>query len=290
MSETDGKRAVPAIWPSPAKLNLFLHVLGRRPDGYHDIQTLFQILDWGDEIHIRVDANGAIVRGHADYPVAAEEDLAVRAARLLRRQAGSRLGARIDVHKQIPLGAGLGGGSSNAATVLIALNRLWGCGLSLEDLADLGGALGADVPVFVHGHTALASGTGDRLQPVRLGERHYVLVLPTVSIPTRDLFEDPDLARDSQPIGLAEALDGTGRNDFEPVVRKRYPAMAEALDVLRRWGRPVMTGTGSAIFLEVGSAEQAADKAREIKNLYNVRAVCGVDRSPLHRALAADDN
>lgn len=290
MSETDEKRPGPAIWPSPAKLNLFLHVLGRRPDGYHDIQTLFQILDWGDEIRIRLDPDGAIVRGHADYAVAAEEDLAVRAARLLRRHAGGGLGARIDIHKRIPLGAGLGGGSSNAATVLVALNRLWGCGLSPDDLAELGAALGADVSVFVHGHTALAGGTGDRLQPVRLGERHYVLVLPALSIPTRDLFEDPDLSRDSEPISPSEALGGRGRNDFEPVVRKRYPAMAEALDVLRRWGRPVMTGTGSAIFLQADSARQAADKAREIKNLYNVRAVCGVDRSPLHRALAADDN
>lgn len=277
-----------SIWPAPAKLNLFLHVTGRRPDGYHEIQTLFQLLDWGDAIHILRSEDGRIGRKAADYPVAEEDDLVIRAARLLQQTAGCRWGATICVHKNIPLGTGLGGGSSDAATVLLVLNRLWGCGFDVSTLAALGLRLGADVPVFVHGHSAMASGIGEQLEAVELGSRHYVLVLPALSISTAAVFGDPDLARNSMPISLAEARAGRGRNDCEAVVRKRYPAMAEALDTLRRWGRPVLTGTGSGIFLSMGSRQEAMSAAREMKSLYNVRAVSGVDRSPLHAVLEAD--
>jgi 4-diphosphocytidyl-2-C-methyl-D-erythritol kinase len=277
-----------STWPAPAKINLFLHVTGRRPDGYHEIQTLFQLLDWGDEIRILPTANGRISRAAADYPVAEEDDLVIGAARLLQQTAGCRRGAAIAVRKNIPLGSGLGGGSSDAATVLLVLNQLWECGLDLPALAALGLRLGADVPVFVHGRTAMASGVGDQLQAVELGSRYYVLVLPALSISTRAVFGDPDLTRNSAPISLAEARAGRGRNDCEAVVRRRYPAMAETLDALRRWGRPVMTGTGSGIFLSMESQEQAMSAAREIKSLYNVRAVSGVDRSPLHAMLEAD--
>jgi 4-diphosphocytidyl-2-C-methyl-D-erythritol kinase len=275
-------------WPAPAKLNLFLHVTGRRPDGYHEIQTLFQLLDWGDEIHILRTEDARIGRKDADYPVAEEDDLVIRAARLLQRAAGCRSGAMISVRKNIPLGSGLGGGSSDAATVLLVLNQLWDCGFDLPTLAALGLRLGADVPVFVHGHTAMASGIGDQLEPAELGSRHYVLVLPALSISTRAVFCDPDLARNSTPISLAEARAGRGRNDCEAVVRKRYPAMAKALDTLRRWGRPTLTGTGSGIFLSMESREDAMSAAREMKSLYNVRAVSGVDRSPLQAVLEAD--
>jgi 4-diphosphocytidyl-2-C-methyl-D-erythritol kinase len=277
-----------STWPAPAKLNLFLHVTGRRPDGYHEIQTLFQLLDWGDEIRILPTVDTRISRAAVDYPVAEEDDLVIRAARLLQQTTGCERGATIDVGKNVPLGSGLGGGSSDAATVLLVLNRLWGCGLDLPELAALGLRLGADVPVFVRGHTALAAGIGDQVEAVELGDRHYVLVLPAVSISTRSVFGDPDLTRNSTPISLAEACAGKGRNDCEAVVRKRYPAMAEALDTLRRWGRPVMTGTGSGIFLSMESHKQAMSAAREIKSLYNVRAVSGVDRSPLHALLEAD--
>jgi 4-diphosphocytidyl-2-C-methyl-D-erythritol kinase len=276
-----------SVWPAPAKINLFLHVTGRRADGYHELQTLFQLLGWGDEVGIRPSAGAAITRLGADYPVAAEEDLAVLAARLLQAETGCRRGAEIRVHKRIPLGSGLGGGSSDAATVLVVLNHLWGCGLGLPELAALGVRLGADVPVFVHGHSALATGVGDRLTPVHLGPRHYVLVFPKAAIGTRKVFCDPDLPRDSKPISLAAALAGEGRNDCEAVVRKRYPAMAELLERLQQWGRPRMTGTGSGIFLAMGSAEEAIDAAHEMKSLYNVRAVSGVDRSPLHDRLDA---
>jgi 4-diphosphocytidyl-2-C-methyl-D-erythritol kinase len=276
-----------STWPAPAKLNLFLHVTGRRADGYHEIQTLFQLIDWGDEIVLRVTPDGTIVREPVDYPVAEADDLVVRAAHALRQATDCAQGARIGVRKNIPLGSGLGGGSSDAATVLLALNHLWGCGLELKDLAALGVRLGADVPLFVDGHTAMAGGIGDRLEAVALGMRHYVLVLPGLSISTGAVFADPDLPRDSRPISLSEALAGGGRNDCEVVVRKHYPAMASALENLRQWGRPAMTGTGSGIFLPMDSEEQAISAAREIKTLYNVRAVSGVDRSPLREMLDA---
>jgi len=272
-------------WPAPAKINLFLHVTGRRPDGYHEIQTLFQLLDWGDEISIRTTADAGIRRERADYPVKEDDDLVIRAARLLQRAAACRQGAVLRVEKNIPLGSGLGGGSSDAATVLLALNHLWRCGLDLSELAALGLQLGADVPLFVYGRSAMAAGIGDRLEPVRLGRRHYVLVFPALSISTREVFMDPGLPRDTPPISLAEALSGHGRNDCEAVVRKRYPEMSEAFARLRRWGRPLLTGTGSVIFLSMENKKQALRTARQIKTLYNVRAVSGVDRSPVHGML-----
>jgi 4-diphosphocytidyl-2-C-methyl-D-erythritol kinase len=277
-----------SCWPAPAKINLFLHVTGRRADGYHELQTLFQLLDWGDTIRVRTSPDGRILREAADYPVAEEDDLVMRAARTLQRATGCTQGATLAVDKRVPLGAGLGGGSSDAATVLLVLNRLWNCGLGLPALSALGVRLGADVPLFVNGRTALASGIGDRLEPVALGRRHYVLVFPELSISTRDVFADPDLKRDSLPIGLADALAGKGHNDCEQVVRKRYPQMAQALETLRRWGQPLVTGTGSGIFLSMESETRAMSAAREIKSLYNVRAVSGVDRSPLHELLDTD--
>ncbi|MCU0988405.1 MAG: 4-(cytidine 5'-diphospho)-2-C-methyl-D-erythritol kinase [Xanthomonadales bacterium] len=277
-----------AAWPAPAKINLFLHITGRRPDGYHELQTLFQLLDWGDEIRVQATADPVIRRDAADYSVAEDADLAVRAARLLQTESACRRGARIRVLKRIPLGAGLGGGSSDAATVLLVLNRLWNCGLTLPELAGLGARLGADVPVFVNGRSAMATGIGERLQPVNIGRRHYVLVLPGLAISTAAIFADPELARDSTPISLADALAGRGRNDCEAVVRKRYPQMAAIMASLEHWGRPVMTGTGSAIFLPMESRERAIHATREMKTLYNVRAVTGLDCSPVHEMLDAD--
>lgn len=274
-------------WPAPAKINLFLHVTGRRPDGYHELQTLFQLLDWGDELEIEATDGPEIRRLGADYGVPENQDLVVRAATALQREAGTGQGADIRVVKRIPMGAGLGGGSSDAATVLVVLNRLWDCGLGPERLAGIGARLGADVPVFVRGHSALAEGIGERLQPVRLGARHYVLVLPGLAISTAEVFSDPDLRRDSAPLELDEALGGGGRNDCEPVVLARYPLLREMASNLRRWGRPRLTGTGSALFLEMPSAQAADRAARQMKTLYNVRAVRGLDRSPLHRMLGA---
>jgi len=275
-------------WPSPAKINLFLHVTGRRPDGYHDIQTLFQLLDWGDELRIRPNSTAVISRPSPDYPVAEHDDLAVRAAKLLQSETACGMGVEIQVKKRIPLGSGMGGGSSNAATVLLALNHLWGCGLALDELAGLGAMLGADVPVFVRGQSALAGGVGDRLESVTLGRRHYVLVFPDYSVSTREVFSDPSLKRDSPRISLARALAGEGFNDCEAVVRERIPAFGLLLDELREWGRPRMTGTGSGIFIPMRDEKSANSAAEQMKSLYNVRAVNGVDRSPVHGMLDAN--
>ena len=273
------------VWPAPAKLNLFLHVTGRRSDGYHELQTLFQILDWGDEVRIEVLDKPQISRPRASYPVAELDDLVVRAALLLQAETSCCRGARIEVIKRIPAGSGLGGGSSNAATVLLVLNKLWGCNLKEEELASIGLRLGADLPVFIRGHTALGTGVGETLRPVRLGERHYLLIIPDFTIATREVFADPDLPRNSRTLSLEQALSGTGGNDCESVVMNRYPAFADMLHDLRKLGDARMTGTGSAIFIPMSDKKSAKSAAEKIKCRYNVRAVCGVDQSPLHELL-----
>ncbi len=277
--------AADVVWPAPAKFNLFLHVCGRRPDGYHELQTLFQLIDFCDELVMEPSEDGDIQRlgGLAGIPV--EDDLAVRAARLLQKESGSRLGARISIKKRIPVGAGLGGGSSDAATVLLVLNTLWECGFSTKDLAGLGLRLGADVPLFVEGRTALAGGVGEVLDPVELGERHYVLVEMPVHISTAELFRNPALQRDCPVISRADALSGACFNAFEPVVTALYPQMAEALENLRKYGKPRMTGTGSSIFLEMPGVEAATNATLQLNSLYNVRAVRGLDQSPVHEML-----
>jgi 4-diphosphocytidyl-2-C-methyl-D-erythritol kinase len=276
---------VPSAWPAPAKLNLFLHVIGRRPDGYHEIQTLFQLVDFFDELSIEVTDSNTVTRLDCDYGVAEAHDLVVRSARLLQAATGTRRGARIQVRKQIPLGAGLGGGSSNAATTLLVLNELWQCGLSLDELAALALSLGADVPVFVQGHTAFASGIGEKLHFLDLGKRHYLLVFNPLHISTAEIFRHPDLVRNAPPVNLASALADHGRNDCEAVVCKLYPQFAQFLDDLRPWGNPRMTGTGSCVFLAMPDENAAKTAAREIECRYNVRAVSGLDRSPLHGML-----
>jgi 4-diphosphocytidyl-2-C-methyl-D-erythritol kinase len=269
-------------WPAPAKINLFLHILGRRQDGYHDIQTLFQLLDWGDEIGIRPVSGREITRLPVSYGVPESEDLVVRAANLLQSETAVRRGAEIAVRKRVLPGSGMGGGSSDAATVLLVLNQLWNCKLELEELSRLGRCLGADVPVFIHGHSAVAEGIGEKLEPVILGERHYVLVFPDFPVSTRDVFADPDLNRNSKRLGPAQVLEGRGANDCEPVVRKRIPAFDNMLQSLEKWGDPLMTGTGSGIFIPMRDKKSAKSTAQAMKTLYNVRAVQGVDRSPLH--------
>ncbi len=272
-------------WPAPAKLNLFLHVTGQRPDGYHELQTLFQLLDWGDEVSIEPLDEPGISRPRASYAVQEADDLVVRAARLLQAETSCRQGARIEVKKRIPAGSGLGGGSSDAATVLVVLNRLWGCGLDIDELASIGIRLGADVPVFVRGHSALAAGLGDELQSVDLGNRYYLLVFPGFSISTGDVFRHPDLPRKSPKISLAEALAGAGKNDCEVVVKKQFPHLKQMLNDLEQWGVVRMTGTGSTLFISMPDEKSAKSTAQAMKCRYNVRAVRGVDRSPLHELL-----
>ncbi|MGC8516981.1 MAG: 4-(cytidine 5'-diphospho)-2-C-methyl-D-erythritol kinase [Steroidobacteraceae bacterium] len=274
------------LWPAPAKLNLFLHVTGRRADGYHELQTLFQIVDLCDTLAIEVREDGRIERlgGLADVP--AEQDLTVRAARALQAATETRLGASLRVIKRIPVGGGLGGGSSDAATTLLALNHLWGCGLSRDALAALGLPLGADVPVFIRGFSAWAEGVGERLEPVTLPERWYVIVRPGVSVPTREVFQSPELTRNSPIITIRAFFESGGRNDCEPVVRAHWPEVAEALDWLGRSAPARLTGTGSCIFASVASPSEAERIAARVPDTWRSFVARGLNVSPLHALLS----
>jgi len=276
-------------WPAPAKLNLFLHITGRRSDGYHEIQTVFQLLDWGDVLNFSVTKDGRIGRRNELPGIPETEDLSLRAARLLQGVSGSRRGVEIALDKRIPPGSGLGGGSSDAATVLHALNVLWDCGLSIAELAELGLSLGADVPVFVHGQSAWAEGIGERLTPLSLGDTWYVLVFPEISISTAEVFRDPGLKCDRSPVGFSSSATGLTGNDCEPVVLKLYPRMQEIMQELSCWGVPRLTGTGSCIFIVCNGKNQADDTTRQLKCRYNVRAVRGVDRSSLLKKVSERD-
>lgn len=274
-------------WPAPAKLNLFLHVLGRRADGYHELQTLFQFVDFADDVLLEPTADGAIRLLEGAAGVAAGQDLAERAARLLQSHTRVRAGARIAVRKRIPQGAGLGGGSSDAATVLVALNHLWQTGLSLDGLAQLGLTLGADVPVFVRGQAAWAEGVGERLVPVDIPEPWYVITWPNVLVSTARVFEASDLTRNTPRMKMADFLAGAGRNDCEPVVRRLYPAVAQMMDWLGRHAPARLTGTGGAVFAAFEHAE-AAHAALSDRPAGCAGVVArGRNRSPLHEMLAA---
>ncbi|MGD9021097.1 MAG: 4-(cytidine 5'-diphospho)-2-C-methyl-D-erythritol kinase [Lysobacterales bacterium] len=274
-------------WPAPAKINLFLHVTGRRDDGFHDLQTLFQILDWGDDLRFALNDNGAISLACNTEAIAPEEDLCVRAAMALQRHCGVSRGVHVELCKRIPLGAGLGGGSSDAATVLLALNRLWSCGLSERQLVELGLELGSDVPVFIHGHSAWAEGRGERLINAALGPRHYVLVFPDFGISTARVFSHPGLRRNTPPVEMASMQPDAGGNDCQSVALEMYPALRAIMEDLQRWGRPRMSGTGSTLFLAFADKKSAIGAASELKCRYNVRAVEGVDTSPLLDRLSA---
>lgn len=238
---------------APAKLNLFLHITGRRADGFHDLETFFQLVDLCDELDIESRDDGRIVREPPPTDallasLADDEDLTVRAARLLQQASGTRLGAGIHVTKRIPAGGGLGGGSSDAAAVLLALNELWSLHWSVQKLAELGLALGSDVPVFVHGRSAFARGRGEKLLPVELPPRWFLIVHPGISVSTREIFSAPELTRDTAPLRIAALPPDGGRNDCEQAVRRRYPPVAAALDLLAPQGAR-LTGTGACVFV-----------------------------------------
>ena len=272
---------LPKSWPAPAKLNLFLHIIGRRGDGYHELQTLFQILDWGDELRFTINSSGQISRSCNIDGIAEADDICVRAARMLQSRRGVRKGVHIDLIKRVPMGAGLGGGSSDAATVLVALNHLWSCGQTPQQLAGMGLELGADVPVFVHGQSAWAEGRGEMLRAATLGRRYYVLIFPGISISTAEVFHHERLSRDSKPVDLVTMDLQAGGNDCEAVVMEMYPQMKTIMQDLSAWGQPRMSGTGSTFFLAFEDKKAAIGAASELKCRYNVRAVGGVDRSQL---------
>ncbi len=275
-----------SAWPAPAKLNLGLRIVGRRADGYHLLQTVFRLLEWGDTVRLRVRADGRIVRLAGPEDVPAEADLAVRAAHALQQASGCVLGAEIAVDKRIPLGGGLGGGSSDAATALRALDVLWGCGLGEDRLAALGLALGADVPVFVRGRNAVAEGIGERLTPVHLAPAWYVVVHPGVAVSTAELFQAPELTRDAAPETIPRLSSGAVRgNVFEPVVRARHPQVAAALDWLGGFGAAHLSGSGACIFTEVRDRDAAERIARDCPAHWTAWTVRGAARSPLLDAL-----
>jgi 4-diphosphocytidyl-2-C-methyl-D-erythritol kinase len=274
-------------WPAPAKLNLFLRITGRRADGYHELQTVFRLLDWGDEVRLRVRDDGEVKRLNGARGVAESDDLVVRAACLLQQHAGCALGADLAVDKRIPMGGGLGGGSSDAATVLVALNHLWRLDLDEDSLAALGGQLGADVPVFVRGRSAWAEGVGERLSPIHLPRRHYVVLDPREQVPTAALFQAPELTRNAPRATISSFVSGaTVENAFEPVVRARYPRVAAALAWLGGFGTARLSGTGGCVFLELRSLARAHAIAERCPATFRVHVASGMDVSPLHQALA----
>ena len=278
-------------WPAPAKLNLFLHILGRRADGYHELQTCFQFVDLCDDIYLRVRLDRGIRRLRGADGVLEDSDLCVRAARALQTAANCHLGADIDVVKRIPMGAGLGGGSSDAATCLVALNRLWGLDWSTARLAALGLTLGADVPVFVHGRAAWAEGVGERLTPLHPPfaprEDNYLILKPNVFVSTAEVFQDPELTRNSPPITIHGFLASGGRNDCLDVVRRRYPEVARALDWLSFYGHARLTGTGACVFVGIESMDHGREIMRKLPPASDAFLVRGLNDSPLLERLSA---
>lgn len=281
MTLPDLDPAQPLRVPAPAKINLFLHIVGRRPDGYHLLQTAFRMLDWGDEITLRRRDDGLIVRTNDVPGVPAEDDLVVRAARALQAASGSPFGAEIGVLKRIPMGGGLGGGSSDAASVLLALNRLWGCGLSRKALQEIGLKLGADVPFFIFGETAFAEGVGEALSPLAVPPAWYVMVAPPVSVPTAEIFSTKELTRDTEILIMQGFAAHKTRNDMQAVVCVKYPEVAESLEWLSQYGDARMSGSGACLFAPFDTEERARQVAASAPSGWKVWVAQGLDRHPL---------
>ena len=274
-------------WPAPAKLNLFLHITGQREDGYHLLQTAFQFVDYGDTLEIAVTESSTIRLSPALPGVADDDNLIVRAAKLLQQATNTTLGAEIRLKKQLPMGGGLGGGSSDAATTLVALNAQWKCQLSQDELAELGLQLGADVPVFVRGHAAWAEGVGELLTPISPPEPWYLVVIPDCQVSTAEIFSTSELTRDCDPIKISGFLSGEGSNVCEAVVKQRYPAVAEALDWLAQYANPRMTGTGACVFASFETAAEAKQVWQQLPVTWQGFVAKGCNQSPLLDAIAS---
>ena len=273
-------------WPAPAKINLFLNVMGRRPDDYHLLQSAFQFLDYGDVLRFTTRDDGVIRRTTSIPGIAEHQDLTVRAAALLQRHSDGSMGVDIAIEKRLPMGAGLGGGSSDAATTLLVLNRLWKLNLPQERLADLGLQLGADVPVFIYGQAAWAEGVGERLTPIDLPEPWYVVVVPPCHVSTAEIFASPDLTRNSPPITIAAFLSGAGSNTCEGVVCRRHPEVGRALAWLSEHAPARMSGTGAAVFAAFADRALAQAVADAVPAPWAVFTARGCNRSPLHERLS----
>ncbi|KUM03958.1 4-(cytidine 5'-diphospho)-2-C-methyl-D-erythritol kinase [Chromobacterium subtsugae] len=272
-------------FPAPAKLNLLLHVVGKRADGYHLLETVFRFIDFGDTLEIAARGDGMIELLTPTDGVPAEQDLTVRAARLLQRESGCALGASIRLDKRIPMGGGLGGGSSDAATVLIALNRLWGLGWPRERLQALSLQLGADVPVFIFGRSALATGVGEVLAPIALQPAWYLVIHPQVHVPTAAIFRNfsQSMLTEVGVDGIMRILETTQqrRNDLQNVVSGMFPAVNEVLSELRKYGSPLMTGSGACVFMEFKSKDEADKVYRVLSEKYQGFVAQGLDVHPL---------
>ncbi|ODA31862.1 4-(cytidine 5'-diphospho)-2-C-methyl-D-erythritol kinase [Veronia pacifica] len=277
-----------SVWPSPAKLNLFLYITGQRADGYHELQTLFQFLDYGDTLSITPNDSGHITLSPELEGVPLESNLIFKAASALKKRSGITKGVHIHLDKVLPMGGGIGGGSSNAATTLVALNKLWNLGLDENTLAEIGVALGADVPVFVRGRTAFAEGIGERLQPAEAPEKWFLVAKPAVSIATESIFSHPDLPRNTPSRALTELLSTKNENDCEKIVRELFPEVDKALAWLLEYAPSRLTGTGACVFAEFDSEQEARDVHKNLPDWLSGFVAQGVNRSPLLSAL--DDN
>ena len=268
-------------YPAPAKLNLFLHVVGRRADGYHLLQSVFRFLDYGDQLSFRVRDDGVIQRAYKLPAVPEKYDLCVRAAKLLQQTADTRLGAEIVLEKKLPLGGGLGGGSSDAASTLMALNRLWKLSFPREQLQQLGLRLGADVPVFIFGQSAFAEGVGELLQPISLPPAWYVVLVPKVNVSTAEIFADPELTRNTNRIKITAFSTGQVHNDLEPVVCRKYPQVAQHMAWLKQFGAARITGSGACVFAEYATEREAREVLAQLPSQMSGFAARGLDRHPL---------
>jgi 4-diphosphocytidyl-2-C-methyl-D-erythritol kinase len=275
-------------WPSPAKLNLFLHITGRRSDGYHELQTVFQFLDYGDTLSFEPTHTPNIQLLTQIEGVEHDSNLIVRAARALQQHAGITKGALISLDKRLPMGGGLGGGSSNAATTLVALNQLWDCQLSNDELAKIGLELGADVPIFIHGQAAWAEGVGEKLSPISPIEPWYMVIVPPCQVSTSEIFSTTELTRDCEPITISRFLSGEGRNVCEDVVKDHYPAVAESLSWLAKYGQARMTGTGGCVFVDVNNQQQAQKIMDDLPESWQGFVAKGCNISPLNLHLTED--
>ena len=273
-------------YPAPAKLNLMLQVTGRRADGYHLLQTVFRFIDYCDYLHLTVRTDGAIARRNDVPGVATVDDLTLRAAHLLKARTGTRLGVDIALEKRLPLGSGLGGGSSDAATTLIALNQLWKLHLSRKELQEIALHLGADVPVFVFGASALGEGIGENLTRLELPDAWYLVLVPSVNVGTRDVFQDPDLKRDSKPFKIPPFSAAMRRNDLEAVVCRTHPEVAMHLAWLRQFGAAAMTGSGACVFAEFATEDEARNVLAQLPETMQGFLARGLERHPLADHLA----
>lgn len=274
-------------WPAPAKLNLMLRIVGRREDGYHLLQTVFQFVDICDWITFHPLADDSVRLVKVIPGVAENDDLTVKAARLLKAETGCKLGVRIEVEKNLPMGGGLGGGSSDAATTLLVLNELWGLGLSNEKLLTMGLSLGADVPVFVFGHTSWGEGVGEKLSKIVIPEQWVVIIKPDCHVNTKEIFSAKDLTRNSKSITMPDFIEGEYRNDCLPVVSQRYESVRLALQALSEFSEARLTGTGACVFAQFDSYASANEAHQKLKSKWVAYLAKGVNESPLSKKLKA---